>query len=70
MACPKCDNPWVDVVDEDYSDPDRHVERYECPECGTIFTWESVRTIEHESEEKPQVPKKVVIPDPEEEEDE
>jgi uncharacterized Zn finger protein len=48
MACPNCGNEYVDVVEEIYNE-DYHHELYECPLCGTIFKWESHRTVEVEA---------------------
>lgn len=58
MACPNCGNPIVDVVDEHY-EADYHNELYQCPECGTVFRWESRRTIESTSEEEEEFRKKL-----------
>lgn len=52
MPCPHCDSDNLDILDEDYSNPNHHLERYLCNDCNTVFIWESTRIVEEEGEEE------------------
>lgn len=51
MPCPNCGSTEIEEVESDFSDPNHHIEEYQCMECGTSFQWESRRTIVEEAPE-------------------